>query len=236
LIYNFPFYRLDHFSSKIWRKTGSNRAKQNPNRAVAPGVRAHARRRARGHAGPNRRLTGHDRRNTPVTAGPKAFHRRSHPTLHRHAPHAHGPRETDLRRSANGVAAVPGPRAHVAALSIVLRPCRDPHRDWPQRGAQATPQPPRAIHKSRSFFTRVSTKPPPSAIGAVPVSSLRRAIPVPQARLNLPPAPRVLARPRVVLVVPPARRITVPGGRPIAAADELHHPRDPRANQPPHHI
>jgi hypothetical protein len=44
------------------------------------------------------------------------------------------------------------PRAHVAALSAVLRPCRDPHRDWPQRGAQATPQPPRAVHKSLSFL------------------------------------------------------------------------------------
>jgi hypothetical protein len=31
LIYNFPIYRLDHFSSKIWRKTGSNRAKWNSN-------------------------------------------------------------------------------------------------------------------------------------------------------------------------------------------------------------
>jgi hypothetical protein len=28
LVYNFPIYRLDHFSSKIWRKTVSNRAKQ----------------------------------------------------------------------------------------------------------------------------------------------------------------------------------------------------------------
>jgi hypothetical protein len=85
LVYNFPIYHWDHFSSKIWRKTGSNRAKWNPNRAVAPGVRAHVRRHARGHAGPNRRLTGHDRRSTPATAGPKALHRRSHPTLHRHA-------------------------------------------------------------------------------------------------------------------------------------------------------
>jgi hypothetical protein len=53
-----------------------------------------------------------------------------------------------------------------------------------------------------------------------------------RAQLKLPPAPRELARPRVVLVVPPARRITVPGGRPIDAADELRSPRDPRANQP----
>jgi hypothetical protein len=158
----------------------------------------------------------------PNPPSPRAVHSRA--ARNRHAP-------TDQRRHRR----TPTPRAHVAALSAVLRPCRDPHRDWPQRGAQATPQPPRAVHKSPSF-TRVSTKPPPSAICVVPVSSLRRAILVPQARLKLPPAPRELARPRVVLAVPPARRITVPGGRPIAAADELHPPRDPRANQPPQHI
>jgi hypothetical protein len=53
-----------------------------------------------------------------------------------------------------------------------------------------------------------------------------------RARLKLPSAPRELACPRVALAVPPARRITVPGGRPIAAADQLRSPRDPRANQP----
>jgi hypothetical protein len=77
----------------------------------APGVRARARRRARGHAGPHRRLTGHDLRSTAATSGPKAFPRRLHPILHCHAPHAHGPRETDLRRPANDVAAVPWPHA-----------------------------------------------------------------------------------------------------------------------------
>jgi hypothetical protein len=45
--------------------------------------------------------------------------------------------------------------------------------------------------------------------------------------LAFPPVLLELARPRVVLAVPPARRITVPGGRPIAVADELHPPRDP---------
>jgi hypothetical protein len=80
----------------------------------APGVRARARRRARGHARPHRRLTGYDRRSTAATAGPKAFHRRSHPILHCHALHAHGPRETDPRRPANGVAAVPRPRARTS--------------------------------------------------------------------------------------------------------------------------
>jgi hypothetical protein len=39
LTYNYPIYHLDHFSSKIWRKTISNRAKRNSNRAG----RAHAR-------------------------------------------------------------------------------------------------------------------------------------------------------------------------------------------------
>jgi hypothetical protein len=94
------------------------------------------------------------------------------------------------------------------------------------------PQPPRAGHKSPSFFTRVSTEPPPSAIGAVPVSSLRRTTPVSQGHLKLPPASRELARPRDALAVPPARRITVPGGRPIASVGELRSPREPRASQP----
>jgi hypothetical protein len=93
------------------------------------------------------------------------------------------------------------------------------------------PQPPRAGHKSPSFTCRC-TKPPSSAIGAVQVSVLRRTTPVPQAHLKLPPAPRELARPRVALADLPARRIAVPGGRPIAAVDKLCSPRDPRANQP----
>jgi hypothetical protein len=52
---------------------------------AAPRVRAHAQRRARGHAGPHRRPTGHDCWSTAAIAGPKASHRRSHPTLCRHA-------------------------------------------------------------------------------------------------------------------------------------------------------
>jgi hypothetical protein len=46
----------------------------------APRVRAHARRRACGHARPRHWLTEHDRRSTAATAGPKASHQRSHPT------------------------------------------------------------------------------------------------------------------------------------------------------------
>jgi hypothetical protein len=47
----------------------------------APRVRAHSRRRARGHARPRHRSTGHDHRSTVATAGPMASHRNSHPTL-----------------------------------------------------------------------------------------------------------------------------------------------------------
>jgi hypothetical protein len=94
------------------------------------------------------------------------------------------------------------------------------------------PQPPRAGHKSPLFFTRVSTKPPSSAIGAVLVSFLCRTTPVPQARLALPLAPLMLARPRVDLAGLPTRWSQSPGGRRRVAIDELHSSREPRANQP----
>jgi hypothetical protein len=91
---------------------------------AAPRVRAHARRRARGPTGSRRQPTGHDRRCTAATTGPKASHRRSHPILFCHTPHTHGTRETDLSRLANGVAAVPRPAR--ACRRSPHRPCLDP--------------------------------------------------------------------------------------------------------------
>jgi hypothetical protein len=90
---------------------------------LAPRVRAHVRRCAHGHARPRHRPTGHDRRSTTTTADPKASHRRSHPTLCCHAPHAHRLRETDLRRPANALP--PYPSSARARHRRPHRPCLD---------------------------------------------------------------------------------------------------------------
>jgi hypothetical protein len=56
-------------------------------RTAAHRVRAHARRRARGHASSRHRPTGHNRWSTATTTGPTAPHRRPHPNPRRHAFH-----------------------------------------------------------------------------------------------------------------------------------------------------
>jgi hypothetical protein len=56
--------------------------------------------------------------------------------------------------------------------SAVLRPCRGPHLVWPQLGAQANNSTASSRPYKPSFSTRVSTQPPPPAIGAVPVNSI----------------------------------------------------------------
>jgi hypothetical protein len=144
------------------------------------------------------------------------------------------------RRPTNGIAAVPRPRART------LLPCP------PYSGHAAThtmtglnvvpklpPQPPRAGHKSPSF-TRVSAEPPPSAIGAVPVSSLRRTTPVSQAHLKLPPASRELARPVLPWSFHPLAGLRFPATAPLppsvssalrANPEPANHPSAPTRSQ-----
>jgi hypothetical protein len=56
-------------------------------KTAVPRVRAHARRRARGHTSLRHRPTEHNRRSTAATAGPTAPHRLPHPNPRRHASH-----------------------------------------------------------------------------------------------------------------------------------------------------
>jgi hypothetical protein len=62
-------------------------------------------------------------------------------------------------------------RTRVAAPSAVLWPCRGPHLVWPQLGAQANTSTASSPPYKPSFYRHVSTQPPPSAIGVVPVNS-----------------------------------------------------------------
>jgi hypothetical protein len=80
--------------------------------------------------------------------------------LHAHRPH----RATHALSLADG-------RTRVATPSAVLRPCRGPHLVWPQLGAEAKTSTASSRPYNPSFSTRVSTQPPPSAIGVVPVNS-----------------------------------------------------------------
>jgi hypothetical protein len=129
--------------------------------------------------------TGHERRYPTVTAGPKASHRRSRPILHCHTPHAHGPRETDSRRPTNGVTAVPRPHARTSpSPRAVLRPCRGPYRDLvtlTRKEASLTAL--RTAIKAATSYPRVSTEPPPPAIGIPSVSHCSAQH---QCRLSMP--------------------------------------------------
>jgi hypothetical protein len=141
------------------------------------------------------------------------------------------------------------PRRAAHAPPLANDPCTSPPRP-PYSGHAAThtvaglnlvpklpPPPPRASHKSPSFLhvrERQAHRHPP--LGAIPVSLCAAQLQCPQARLAIPLAPLVLARPSVDLVGLAARRSQSPRGRRQAAIDELCSPRDPRANQPSQHL
>jgi hypothetical protein len=75
------------------------------------------------------------------------------------------------RHAAHALSLADG-RACIAAPFAILRPCHGPHLVWPQLGAQANTSTASSRPYKPSFSTRVSTQPPPSAIGAVPVNSI----------------------------------------------------------------
>jgi hypothetical protein len=153
LIYNFPIYRLDHFSSKNWRKTSSNRAKRNsngPTRAT----------RATSRATPSRCTDPPPGARTPRPASDRRSVRGVLVTVARYGWRSLGSRpapRVPLSTAGRRTASPPLARRPTHAAPIHHRTCRaTAHTLTPQSWCARNAQPPRAGYKSLPLFARKS--------------------------------------------------------------------------------
>jgi hypothetical protein len=120
-------------------------------------------------------------RSTAATAGaplqppiPRLLHRRSHPILPFRVPHAHGPRETDLRRQPT--TSPPYARRAAPGQLLALTPRhRLAHAAAHRAVTLVTPSPRHTAYISPAVFPRASTQAPPRSPLPPPVSTSLRS-------------------------------------------------------------